>query len=227
MSCNPSIGGLAKGHLTREIDALGGVQARATDATGIQFRLLNTSKGPAVQAPRAQCDKLAYNAWMRDFMNAHPRITVAGGMATGLIFEHDEHGRKRVGGVTIDDGSRVRARAVICTTGTFLDGLIHIGLKHFPAGRFGEQAAVGLADSFREAGLETGRLKTGTPPRLRAGSIDYSKFEPQQATRRSPRSPSPAGRSSASRSAAGSATPTPRRTRRSAAGSTAHRFTPA
>ena len=184
MSCNPSIGGLAKGHLTREIDALGGVQALATDATGIQFRILNTRKGPAVQAPRAQCDKAAYNAWMREKMNAHPRLTVAGGMATGLLFEPGEGGRRRIAGVSVDgaagrEGTPVRARAVICTTGTFLDGLIHIGLKHFPAGRIGEQAAVGLSDAFREAGLETGRLKTGTPPRLRAGSIDYGKFEPQ------------------------------------------------
>ena len=183
MSCNPSIGGLAKGHLTREIDALGGVQALATDATGIQFRILNTSKGPAVQAPRAQCDKAAYNAWMREKMNAHPRLTVAAGMATDLLLEPAEGGRQRIAGVIVDghvgEGSRVRARAVICTTGTFLDGLIHIGLRHFPAGRIDEAAAVGLADAFRRAGLETGRLKTGTPPRLRSGSIDYTQFAPQ------------------------------------------------
>lgn len=183
MSCNPSIGGLAKGHLVREIDALGGIQALATDATGIQFRMLNTRKGPAVQAPRAQCDKLAYNAWMREFMTQMAGVTVGEGTATGLILERGEGGRQRVGGVIVGGGeeneTRIRARAVVCTTGTFLDGLIHIGLKHFPAGRLGERAAVGLGDAFKAAGLETGRLKTGTPPRLKAGSIDFSKFEPQ------------------------------------------------
>ncbi len=182
MSCNPSIGGLAKGHLVREIDALGGVQALATDATGIQFRMLNTRKGPAVQAPRAQCDKLGYNAWMRDFMRAQPRLTLAGGMATGLIFDdsaESDVSHRRIAGVTLADGTTLRARAVVCTTGTFLDGLIHIGLRNFPAGRLGEQSAVGLGDSFKEAGFETGRLKTGTPPRLRAASIDFSKFEIQ------------------------------------------------
>jgi tRNA uridine 5-carboxymethylaminomethyl modification enzyme len=218
MSCNPSIGGLAKGHLTREIDALGGVQALATDATGIQFRVLNRRKGPAVQAPRAQCDKLAYNAWMRDLMLATPGLTLAGGMAVDLLTEpgegEDENGtrnaergtrkgdgRLRVTGVMIRprragaDGATgdnakggdafeleaipVHARAVVCTTGTFLDGLIHIGLRHFPAGRIDEASAVGLGDAFARLGLETGRLKTGTPPRLRAGSIDFSKFERQ------------------------------------------------
>jgi len=186
MSCNPSIGGLAKGHLVREIDALGGIQALATDATGIQFRMLNTRKGPAVQAPRAQCDKLAYNGWMRDFIGNYPKLTLAAGMVSGLILERSEAGRQRVGGVLVREGvdggggeTRIYARAVICTTGTFLDGLIHIGLKHFPAGRLGERAAVGLGDALRAAGLETGRLKTGTPPRLRAGSIDFSRFEPQ------------------------------------------------
>ncbi|MCL5271283.1 MAG: tRNA uridine-5-carboxymethylaminomethyl(34) synthesis enzyme MnmG [bacterium] len=192
MSCNPSIGGQAKGHLTREIDALGGLQALATDATGIQFRMINTRKGPAVQSPRAQCDKPAYNAWMRARMDATPRLILAAGMASGLVLESNPSalagGRPRAAGVIVTNETeggartetRVRARAVICTTGTFLDGLIHIGLRHFPAGRLGERAAVGLGDAFRAAGLETGRLKTGTPPRLRAGSIDWAKFTPQE-----------------------------------------------
>jgi tRNA uridine 5-carboxymethylaminomethyl modification enzyme len=192
MSCNPSIGGLAKGHLVREIDALGGIQARATDATGIQFRMLNTSKGPAVQAPRAQCDKLEYNRWMREFVDefvdaqSGGRITLAKGMAVDLLTEPGEGSRPRVAGVLSADpdapgaaATPIRARAVVCTTGTFLDGLIHIGLNHFPAGRLGEKAAVGLGEAFKRLGFETGRLKTGTPPRLRAASIDWSKFEIQ------------------------------------------------
>jgi tRNA uridine 5-carboxymethylaminomethyl modification enzyme len=209
MSCNPSIGGLAKGHLVREIDALGGVQAIATDATGIQFRVLNRRKGPAVQAPRAQCDKLGYNAWMRDFIAATPGITLADGMAVDLITEpggpdNQSTGHPRIAGVLVaprtaaSDASlpgnagvspaptpiraravALRARAVVCTTGTFLDGKIHIGLRNFPAGRLGEAAAVGLGDAFKRHGFETGRLKTGTPPRLRRDSIDFSRFEIQ------------------------------------------------
>ena len=184
MSCNPSIGGMAKGHLTREIDALGGIQALATDATGIQFRTLNTRKGPAVRAPRAQCDKPAYNAWMRQVMETTPGITLAAGTATDLILEKADDGNPRIAGLRVDGdgpgrGEAIRARAVICATGTFLDGLIHVGLRSEPAGRMGERAAVGLGDAFKAAGLETGRLKTGTPPRLRAGSIDFTRFEEQ------------------------------------------------
>lgn len=175
MSCNPSMGGLAKGHLVREIDALGGIQAIATDATGIQFRMLNTRKGPAVQAPRAQCDKPAYNSWMRERMQSTPNLTLAAGTAVDLIVENN-----RIAGVVVDSShSPIRARAVILTTGTFLDGLIHIGLNHFSAGRLGENSAVGLGDALKRIGFETGRLKTGTPPRLRAGTIDWSKFERQ------------------------------------------------
>ncbi len=183
MSCNPSIGGLAKGHLVREIDALGGIQAIAADATGIQFRMLNTRKGPAVQAPRAQCDKLGYNAWMREFIANVPGLTLGAGTAVDLILERGESGRPRVGGVMVDagDGEQlpINARAVICTTGTFLDGLIHVGLRNFPAGRMGEKAAVGLGEALARVGFETGRLKTGTPPRLRASTIDWSKFDVQ------------------------------------------------
>jgi tRNA uridine 5-carboxymethylaminomethyl modification enzyme len=204
MSCNPSIGGLAKGHLTREIDALGGVQAIATDATGIQFRVLNRRKGPAVQAPRAQCDKLGYNAWMRDFIAAVPGVTLADGMAVDLLTEpggdggkprvagvmvKDRDGRDETNGTNGTDGTNltnehsapmpIHARAVVCATGTFLDGKIHIGLRHFPAGRLGEKAAIGLGDALTRHGFETGRLKTGTPPRLREASIDFSRFEVQ------------------------------------------------
>lgn len=183
MSCNPSIGGLAKGHLVREIDALGGVQAIATDAEGIQFRILNTRKGPAVQAPRAQCDKAGYNHWMREFIGRQPRLTLVGGMARDLDVEDTPGGGRRVSGVVIrfDDGREetIGARAVICCTGTFLDAKIHIGLNNHPSGRLGEQSAVGLGEAFAREGLETGRLKTGTPPRLLAGSIDWAKFDRQ------------------------------------------------
>ncbi len=174
MSCNPAIGGLAKGHLVREIDALGGVMGRAIDATGIQFRMLNTRKGPAVQGPRAQADKTLYNAWMRDFMGSLPGVTLARGMATEI--QTDGRG---VRGIRLEDGTELRAKAVICTTGTFLDGVLHCGLKQGVGGRYGEAAAVGLAESLRRLGLETGRLKTGTPPRLHRDTIDYARLEPQ------------------------------------------------
>ncbi len=178
MSCNPAIGGLAKGHLVREIDALGGVMGQAIDATGIQFRMLNMSKGPAVRGPRAQADKLLYNAWMGKFMASVPRLTLAGGMATDLITEHG-----RIAGVVMKDGegegTRIGARAVICTTGTFLDGLMHCGEVQTPGGRVDEGSAVGLSDAFERFGLETGRLKTGTPARLHRDSINYEGLEPQ------------------------------------------------
>ncbi len=203
MSCNPSIGGLAKGHLVREIDALGGLQALATDATGIQYRMLNTRKGPAVQAPRAQCDKFGYNRWMREFIRVQPNITLVSGMASDLILEPGgDGGRPRIKGVMVKEcresktsgksrhdatedlagpaeSVAVYGRAVVCTTGTFLDGMIHVGMENFQAGRMGEHAAIGLGDAFGRVGLETGRLKTGTPPRLRAGSIDFNRFEEQ------------------------------------------------
>ncbi len=174
MSCNPAIGGLAKGHLVREIDALGGVMAHAIDATGIQFRMLNTGKGPAVRGPRAQADKLHYNAWMREFIRRQRGITLAAGMAADLISEGG-----RVTGVRTGDSSRINARAVVCTTGTFLDSVMHCGLEQTSGGRAGEGSAVGLADAFGRLGIETGRLKTGTPPRLRAASIDTSRLEVQ------------------------------------------------
>lgn len=193
MSCNPSIGGLAKGHLVREIDALGGLQAIATDACGIQFRMLNTRKGPAVQAPRAQCDKLVYNQWMRERMLATENLTLADGMAVDLVTEPGADAHPCICGLIvkptpeIDATVTLKTRAVICTTGTFLDGLIHIGLKAVPAGRIGEQAARGLGDAFKSAGFETGRLKTGTPPRLKRDSIYWSKFEVQPGDNPPPR----------------------------------------
>jgi len=174
MSCNPAIGGLAKGQLVREVDALGGVMALATDATGIQFRMLNASKGPAVQSPRAQADRELYNSWMVEYIRAVPNLDVAAGMATDLLTESG-----RISGVRTDDGSEIHARAVVCTTGTFLDGLMHTGLTQSLGGRFGEQSAVGMSDAFRRLGLETGRLKTGTPPRLDTKTINYAILQEQ------------------------------------------------
>jgi tRNA uridine 5-carboxymethylaminomethyl modification enzyme len=171
MPCNPAIGGTAKGHLVREIDALGGLMARAIDATGIQFKLLNRSRGPAVWSPRAQADKRRYGAWMRDALEREPNITwlfrragrimTAGGRVTGLAFE---------------DGESVACSAIVVTTGTFLNGLIHVGDEQRPAGRAGEPPSCDLATSIREIGVEMGRLKTGTPPRLDRRSIDFSVF---------------------------------------------------
>jgi tRNA uridine 5-carboxymethylaminomethyl modification enzyme len=169
MSCNPAIGGLAKGQLAREIDALGGMMGRAADATGIQFRLLNTSKGPAVRAPRAQIDKAEYSKWVSDFLRGVEGIDIVQGQGVEVLT-----GDAGVEGLALSDGRSFAARAVVLTAGTFLDGLIHIGLRSFPAGRAGDPAAVGLADSLRRLGLETGRLKTGTPARLDRDSIDWS-----------------------------------------------------
>lgn len=167
MSCNPAIGGTAKGHLVREIDALGGLMGLAADATGLQFRLLNRSRGPAVWSPRAQADKRRYGLWMRAALDAQPRIRWVEGEVTALM-----ESRGRIVGVRLESGVEVRARATIVTTGTFLNGLIHIGEEQYPAGRFGERPAVRLAGSLRALGLPCGRLKTGTPPRLDRHSID-------------------------------------------------------
>lgn len=174
MSCNPAIGGLGKGHVVREIDALGGVMAMATDAAGLQFRILNRSKGPAVQAPRVQCDKEAYSAWMVAHLATVPGLTIAGGMARRILTRGHA-----VCGVEMADGTRLDTRALILTTGTFLDGVMHCGLVRSEGGRVGEAAARGLSESFLALGLETGRLKTGTPCRLWADSIDFSRTEPQ------------------------------------------------
>jgi tRNA uridine 5-carboxymethylaminomethyl modification enzyme len=174
MSCNPSIGGIAKGHLVREIDALGGVMALAADAAGIQFRLLNTSRGPAVWSPRAQMDKALYRHVMRRILECTPNLFIKQAEVTEILVQN-----QRVVGIELLDGRRVSAAAVVLTTGTFLNGLIHIGEKRFPAGRNGEPAAISLANCIRQMGFECGRLKTGTPPRLDRRTIDFSIFEPQ------------------------------------------------
>jgi tRNA uridine 5-carboxymethylaminomethyl modification enzyme len=174
MSCNPAIGGLAKGHLVREIDALGGLMGRAADANGIQFKLLNTSKGPAVQAPRAQCDKNRYRAWMKSHLEQVPNLSLKQAQVEGLLVDREG---KTILGVRTKTGMEYRASAVVLTTGTFLQGLIHIGDHRIPAGRAGEPAAVGLSAAIQEMGLALGRLKTGTNPRVDRNSLDFSQFE--------------------------------------------------
>ena len=173
MSCNPAIGGLAKGHLVREIDALGGLMARAADANGIQFKMLNTSKGPAVQAPRAQCDKSTYRAWMKSLLETVPGLSMKQAQVESLVV--DREGR-RVLGVRTKTGLEYHAQAVVLTTGTFLQGLIHIGDHRIQSGRAGEAAAIGLSANLRELGLELGRLKTGTNPRVDRNTLDFNRF---------------------------------------------------
>lgn len=173
MSCNPAIGGLAKGHLVREIDALGGLMGRAADATGIQFKMLNTSKGPAVQAPRAQCDKFAYRAWVKETLEKTPNLALKQATVEELLLDREG---KTVLGVRTKTGMDFFAKATILTTGTFLKGLIHIGDQRIESGRAGEPAAQGLSGSLRALGLELGRLKTGTNPRVDANTLDFSKF---------------------------------------------------
>jgi len=174
MSCNPAIGGLAKGHLVREIDALGGEMAKVTDLAGIQFRMLNMSKGPAVWSLRAQADRVLYKLTMRKVLERQKNLDIKQALVEEIIAEHGD-----VKGVLTSLGVFYGARAVIVTTGTFLKGLIHIGLENFSAGRAGEFPSHGLSDSLRKLGLKLGRLKTGTPPRLDARTIDFSKTEPQ------------------------------------------------
>lgn len=174
LSCNPAIGGLAKGHIVREIDALGGEMARVSDRSGIQFRMLNLSKGPAVWSLRAQADRMLYRNSMRIVLESQERLTIKQGMVERIIPENG-----KVKWVLTSLGVLYGARAVIVTTGTFLKGLIHIGLENFQAGRAGEFASMGLSDSLRDLGLTLGRLKTGTPPRLDARSIDFSKTTAQ------------------------------------------------
>lgn len=174
LSCNPAIGGLAKGHLVREIDALGGEMAKIADRSGIQFRMLNLSKGPAVWSLRAQADRMLYRQYMRQTLEGQKNLTIKQGMIERIVTENSV-----VKGVVTLLGVFYGAGAVVVTTGTFLKGLIHIGLENFPAGRAGEFPSLGLSDSLRELGLQLGRLKTGTPPRLDARSIDFSKTTPQ------------------------------------------------
>jgi tRNA uridine 5-carboxymethylaminomethyl modification enzyme len=169
MSCNPAVGGIAKGHLVKEIDALGGEMGRNTDRAGIQFRMLNTSKGPAVRSLRVQCDKKLYRLAMQQTLREQSGLDVAQGTVDRLLTRGGA-----VTGLVTGNGEQVAARAVILTSGTFLKGLIHIGLTHFPAGRGGEASAEHLSDCMRDLGFEVGRLKTGTPPRLHRDTIDFA-----------------------------------------------------
>ncbi|HZS51196.1 MAG TPA: tRNA uridine-5-carboxymethylaminomethyl(34) synthesis enzyme MnmG [Bryobacterales bacterium] len=185
MSCNPAVGGIAKGHLVREVDALGGIMGQVTDAVGIQFRLLNTSRGPAVWSPRAQCDKKQYRIEMKRRLEAERNLVIKQAEVVDLVLEEeagptfDGLPARRVRGVALRDGRLISAGAVVITTGTFLNGLIHCGEQTYPAGRSGEPPSVMLGERLRNLGLRCGRLKTGTPPRLDARSIDWSRFEIQ------------------------------------------------
>jgi tRNA uridine 5-carboxymethylaminomethyl modification enzyme len=177
MSCNPAIGGIAKGHLVREIDALGGVMGELTDSVGIQFRLLNTSRGPAVWSPRAQCDKKQYRIRMREWLEKEPNLRIL--QAEVAALEIAGESEKRVTGVILRDGRTITAQAVIVTTGTFLNGLAHVGASTYTCGRSGEAPSQMLGDQLRTIGLQWTRLKTGTPPRLDGRTIDWDQFEPQ------------------------------------------------
>ena len=200
MSCNPAVGGIAKGHLVREVDALGGIMGEVTDAVGIQFRLLNTSRGPAVWSPRAQCDKQAYRLKMRDVLESQPNLKIKQAEVADLILESVVDGRlssaeaetssddarptttdqrQVVRGIVLRDGRRISAGAVVITTGTFLNGLIHCGEQQYPAGRSGEPPSQLLGESLRRLGFRVVRLKTGTPPRLDGRTIDWSRFTVQ------------------------------------------------
>lgn len=174
MSCNPAIGGIAKGHVVREIDALGGIMGRVIDRTGIQFRLLNRSRGPAVQSPRAQADRSLYRTEMRAVLEATPDLHLRQGVVTSVSIEN-----KRVTGINLQDTRRFGTKALIIATGTFLNGTIHTGKQTFSAGRAGEPASIDLAEDLRAHGFPVGRLKTGTPPRLDGRTIDWDAFEPQ------------------------------------------------
>lgn len=174
MSCNPAIGGIAKGHLVREIDALGGIMGRIIDRTGIQFRLLNRSRGPAVQSPRAQADRSLYRTEMRTTLESTSNLHLRQGVVTNLITKD-----KQICGVELQDGRSLSAKAVVIATGTFLNGKIHSGQKAYSAGRSGEPASIELAESLKLLGFPVGRLKTGTPPRLDGRTIDWEAFEPQ------------------------------------------------
>ncbi len=174
MSCNPAIGGLAKGQLVKEIDALGGEMGKVTDKTAVHFRLLNASKGPAVQSSRMQCDKQLYRLTMKAVVENQPNLHIRQAMVESLVIEGG-----RVAGALDSSGFFYAAKKVIITTGTFLNGLVHIGTSQTPSGRAGELASVGLANQLKTLGFEVGRMKTGTPPRLRASSIDFSCLERQ------------------------------------------------
>jgi tRNA uridine 5-carboxymethylaminomethyl modification enzyme len=177
MSCNPAIGGLAKGQLVREVDALGGLMGTLADAAGIQFRILNRSRGPAVWGPRAQCDRAGYARLARERLRATPNLTILEGMAEELL---TSDGAGRVCGTIIAGGERIAAKAVVVTTGTFLNGLMHTGERRTEGGRVGEAPARGLSFALTRLGLRLGRFKTGTPPRLHRDSIDYARCTPQE-----------------------------------------------
>ena len=179
MSCNPAVGGIAKGHLVREIDALGGIMGRIIDRTGIQFRLLNRSRGPAVQAPRAQADRALYRTEMRHVLEYTSNLHLRQGVVTDFIIENGQ-----VTGIQLQDTRRLRAESVILAAGTFLNGLIHTGRATYTAGRAGEPASIELAESLKRLGFPVGRLKTGTPPRLDGRTIDWDAFEAQPADER-------------------------------------------
>jgi tRNA uridine 5-carboxymethylaminomethyl modification enzyme len=180
MSCNPAIGGIAKGHLVREVDALGGVMGEVADACGIQFRLLNTSRGPAVWSPRAQCDKALYRVKMREVLEGQKNLFIKQAEVVDLIVEQaSESASQRITGLRLRDGRVIYAAATVVTTGTFLNGLIHCGEQQYTAGRSGEPASVLLGESLKRLGLRECRLKTGTPPRLDGRTIDWEKFEEQ------------------------------------------------
>lgn len=179
MSCNPAIGGIAKGHLVREMDALGGIMGRVIDRTGIQFRLLNRSRGPAVQSPRAQADRSLYRTEMRRTLEATPNLHLRQGLVVDLIVHNGQ-----IQGVELQDSRQLRAQAVVVATGTFLNGLIHAGRRTFSAGRAGEPASIELAEALKRLGFPVGRLKTGTPPRLDGRTIDWDAFQPQPADER-------------------------------------------
>jgi len=181
MSCNPAVGGVAKGHIVREVDALGGIMGEVADAVGIQFRLLNSSRGPAVWSPRAQCDKQLYRVKMREVLESQPGLHIRQAEVVNLVIEEGPGtmGHRRVLGLKLRDGRLLLAGATIITTGTFLNGLIHCGEESYPAGRSGEPASVLLGEALRALGLRTVRLKTGTPPRLDGRTIRWEAFEEQ------------------------------------------------
>src|SRR5437870_3871761 len=174
MSCNPAIGGIAKGHLVREIDALGGIMGRVIDRTGIQFRLLNRSRGPAVQSPRAQADRALYRLEMRRVLEGTPNVSLRQGLVVDLIDRNS-----RIAGVELQATRRIATRAVIIATGTFLNGLIHTGRRTYQGGRAGEPPSTELAEALKRLDFPVGRLKTGTPPRLDGRTIDWQAFQRQ------------------------------------------------
>ena len=179
MSCNPSIGGIGKGHLVKEIDALGGLMAQATDVGGIQFRILNSSKGPAVRATRAQADRILYKAAVRHKLENQPNLWLFQQAVDDIILEGAGLGNERAAGVVTQIGLRFKSKSVVLTAGTFLGGLIHVGLQNYSAGRAGDPPAISLAARLREIGLPAGRLKTGTPPRIDGRTINYSVMQEQ------------------------------------------------